>query len=169
MALFFLELIMSDKLISNVYEIRELSSSFYTNYPEHLYPEILRKKGRPYDVILFETNLDYYVCVPFRTYLNHNQGFHFYPKPLKNGENPGIDYSKMLIIKENNYIGPSSLINATQMVCFNKNVATIQQEIFEYLEGYIKNVTGINILHPSQFNRKYQFSTLKYFHAELGI
>ena len=51
MALFFLELIMSDKLISNVYEIRELSSSFYTNYPEHLYPEILRKKGRPYDVI----------------------------------------------------------------------------------------------------------------------
>ena len=82
---------------------------------------------------------------------------------------PGIDYSKMLIIKENDYIGPSSLINATQMVCFNKNVATIQQEIFEYLEGYSNNVTGINILHPSQFNRKYQFSTLKYFHTELGI
>ena len=125
--------------------------------------------GRPYDVIVFETKLDYYVCVPFRTYLNHNQGFHFYPKPLSNGENPGIDYSKMLIIKDDSYIGQLSIIDASQMVCFNKNIATIQREIFEYLEGYINHVSGINVLHPISFNRKYKYSTLKYFHSELGI
>lgn len=155
--------------ISSVYEIRTLSSSFYNDYPVTAYPELLTKDGRPYDVIIFQTNKNYYVCVPFRTYLNHNQGFHFYPKPLPSKQNPGIDYSKMVIITNNKYIGNPTLIDGNQMARFNANIATIQQEIFEYLKGYIDHFNGTHVLHPRSFKRKYQFSTLKYFHSELGI
>ena len=160
---------MSSTSISNTYEIKKLSPSFYSDYPVTVYHEILEKTDRPYDVIVFETDEDYYVCVPFRTYLNHNQGFHFYPAPLPTGENPGLDYSKMVIIKRDDYIGGPALIDTAQMSCFNANIATIQKEIFEYLEEYINHVNGTKMLHPSKFKRKYQFSSLKYFHTELGI
>ena len=151
------------------YSIATLSSSFYSDYPTSLYPEILEKDGRPYDVILFETAEDYYVCVPFRTYLNHKQGFHFFSKPLPTGENPGIDYSKMVIIKKDEYIGPQAFIDSRQMACFLRNIATIKKEIFNYLNVYINHVNGTNSLHPSQYRRRYQFTSLKYFHSELGI
>lgn len=155
--------------ILNVYDIRELTASFYNAYNASSYPEILTKTNRPYDVIVFETHYDYYVCVPFRTYLNHNQGFHFYPNPLPNGENPGLDYSETIIVKEDKYIGLSTLIDSKQMALFNKNIAIIQQEVYEYLQGYINHINGTQVMHPSQFKRKYQYSTLKYFHLELGI
>lgn len=155
--------------ISNEYEIRQLSPSFYSFYPASLYPEVLRKKGRPYDVIVFESKDDYYVCVPFRTRLKHNRGFHFFSKPLINGDNPGLDYSKMLIIKDGKYIGNAVLIDSLQMACFNANIAQIQRGIFDYLEGYINHMKGTNILHTREFNRRYQYTTLKYFHLELGI
>lgn len=160
---------MNGMQIPNEYEIWKLSSSFYNDYPESQYPEILRKSGRPYNVIVFETKEDYYVCVPFRTYLNHQQGFHFPQHNHLNGGNPGIDYSKMLIVKNDNYIGQATLIEPSQMAFFNANIATIQQEIFGYLEGYINHINGTTILHPRQFIRKYQYTTLKYFHSELGI
>ena len=55
--------------ILNVYGIKELTASFYNAYNASSYPEILTKTNRPYDVIVFETHYDYYVCVPFRTRL----------------------------------------------------------------------------------------------------
>ena len=75
----------------------------------------------------------------------------------------------MIIIKEDKYIGPSTLIDSKQMALFNKNIAIIQQEVYEYLQGYINHINGTQVMHPSQFKRKYQYSTLKYFHLELGI
>ncbi|MGM9947560.1 type III toxin-antitoxin system TenpIN family toxin [Floccifex sp.] len=160
---------MNSITISNNYEIKKLSSNFYKDYPAAKYPEILEKGDRPYDVIVFETKENYYVCVPFRTYLNHKQGFHFYSSPFPTGENPGIDYSKMVIIKKDDYIGETTFIDTEQMSCFNTNIATIQKEVLEYLEGYINHFNGTNTLHPKQFRRKYQFTSLKYFHTELGI
>ena len=45
----------------------------------------------------------------------------------------------------------------------------IKREALEYVEEYIAHIKGKNVLHPREFKRRYEFSTLKYFHAEMGI
>lgn len=60
----------------NDYEIKKLSEQFYIDYPHDQYQEILTKEERSYDVVLFDIDYlaDYYVCVPFRTEMKHNNG-----------------------------------------------------------------------------------------------
>ncbi len=38
-----------------------------------------------------------------------------------------------------------------------------------YIYDYVEHVNGHVPLHIKQFERKYKYSTLKYFHKELGI
>lgn len=41
-----------------VAEIYTLTNEFYFDYPHHKYPEILRKKNRPYSCLLIEYRED---------------------------------------------------------------------------------------------------------------
>ena len=45
----------------------------------------------------------------------------------------------------------------------------IKKQALQYVEDYIAHVRGTNPLSYQEFNRKYNYSTLKYFHNELGI
>lgn len=58
-------------------EIRRLSNSFYADYPEGLFPEILRKDARAYTCLLIDLHTDYLICLPFRSRMVHTKGFHF--------------------------------------------------------------------------------------------
>lgn len=160
---------MFSELNEYTYEIRELTSVFYRDYPNPPFQEIIRKPNRPYDIIVFKTNDDFCIGIPFRTKMKHNIGHHFYSKSLPNGDNPGIDYSKMVIIKNPNYIGKLKLIDSYQMTNFLQNIATIHREAFEYLSKYVNHIKGIHLLDRSEFRRNYQYCCLKYFHNELGI
>ena len=54
-------------------------------------------------------------------------------------------------------------------VKLSANIAAIKKGILEYLDEYIHHVNGTNDLHPREFMRKYRYTSLKYFHSELGI
>ena len=62
------------------YKIIELSEVFYQTYSDPPYKEILHKNSRPYSVLLFDNGLNYNIALPFRTNLNHNNGFHLLRK-----------------------------------------------------------------------------------------
>lgn len=49
------------------------------------------------------------------------------------------------------------------------NMEKIVSSAVEYIDTYIKHMTGLAILHRREFERRYTFSTLKYFHNELGV
>ena len=45
----------------------------------------------------------------------------------------------------------------------------IVKEICDYIDNYKKHIDGEIVLHPKEFERRYKYSTLKYFHDVLEI
>ena len=149
-------------------EIKKLSHQFYLDYDAKHYPEIERKRNRPHSMAIFE-NHNYYVCIPFRTAINHDNAFLFYKTSRSSFS--GLDYSKMVIIKNPEYIDDKNvaIIDKDEYVMYCYNIDFIHDEALRYLQTYIDHILGIHKLHPRVFNRKYRYATLKYFHKELGI
>lgn len=87
--------------------VYQLTQEFMADYPEASYPELMHKLGRPYSCLLVDTHKEYYICIPFRSHINHKNAFMFH----------GTERS----------------------------------------------------MHPRQFARKYQYSTLPYFHDVMHI
>ena len=50
-----------------------------------------------------------------------------------------------------------------------RNLPTIVREATDYVDTYINHVNGTAPIHPRAFARKYQYSTLPYFHDIMGI
>lgn len=153
------------------HEIVKLSKQFYIDYPSNKYPEILHNIDRRYDLVIFELEIlkDCYVAVPFRSEMNHTNGYRFRHSIRSQTHSSGLDYSKMLIIKKEEYIAAPSIIDADEYIEFERNELKIHAEVEKYIKKYIDHIKGIQILHHKQFIRKYQYSTLKYFHYELGL
>lgn len=153
------------------YEIKKLSEQFYEDYPHDQYQEILTKESRSYDVVLFEIDYleDCYVCVPFRTEMKHNNGYKFKFSDRSKKHQSGLDFSKLVIISKDEYISESSTIDIDEYKEFEKQENHIHKNLEEYIHDYIEHVNGHIPLHIKQFERKYKYSTLKYFHKELGI
>ena len=153
------------------YEIRKLSFEFYKAYPQNQYKEILRKNGRSNDVVLFEIDYlaDYYVCVPFRTEMKHNNGYKFKFSARSKNHQSGLDFSKLVIISNSAFIREDSTIVCDEYIEFEKQEDQIHKKLAKYIYDYVEHVKGDVPLHIKQFERKYHYSTLKYFHKELGI
>lgn len=151
------------------YEIKKLSEQFYKDYPHDQYQEILTKEGRSYDVVLFEIDYlaDCYVCVPFRTEMKHNNGYKFKFSDRSKKHQSGLDFSKLVIVSKDDYIGDSSTIDEYKEL--EKQEDYIHNDLEKYIQDYVEHVKGHVPLHIKQFERKYKYSTLKYFHKELGI
>lgn len=49
------------------------------------------------------------------------------------------------------------------------NAGRIVKEICDYIDNYKKHIDGEIVLHPKEFERRYKYSTLKYFHDVLEI
>ena len=64
-------------LPENDYQILKLTDDFYNAYPNPPYREILKKKQRAYNCILFQTHYDYYICVPYRSEISHTYAYLF--------------------------------------------------------------------------------------------
>lgn len=157
-------------LPENDYQILKLTDAFYKAYPNPPYKEILKKKQRAYDCLLFQTHYDYFICVPYRSEIRHEHAFHFINTKRSKTHKSGLDYTKIVIIKKTNYIGSSDAIidkdefNETMM-----NLERIKREALNFVEEYIEHIKGTKLLHKREFERRYGFSPLKYFHEELGI
>ena len=82
----------------------------------------------------------------------------------------GLDYSKIVIITSTDYISSTgAIIDKDEFNETMINLDRIKAEALKYVEDYTAHMKGIRILHKKEFERRYGFSPLKYFHKELGI
>lgn len=147
-----------------------LSQKFETNYPTAQYPEIMYKHGRPYNCLLIDTHQDYFICVPFRSYINHGNAYMFRNSQRSRYCRSGLDYSKSVIIKDAAYLdSATAIVDQDEYTEAMRNMNTIAQEVVAYVDTYVGHLNGSNPIHEREFQRKYRFSSLKYFHDLLGI
>lgn len=45
----------------------------------------------------------------------------------------------------------------------------IVSEITHYIDDYIRHITGVSVMNPMQYDRRYKYSTLPYFHVVMGL
>lgn len=151
-------------------QILRLTEKFYQNYPSTTYPEILQKPERPYNCLLLQTNYDYFICVPYRTEISHKFAYRFKYSERSRRNHSGLDYTKIVIITKSEYLDSSSaLVDADEYKETMKNLDRIVREAKTFVDDYTKHCTGEKVMHTSEFNRRYRFSPLKYFHEELKI
>lgn len=148
-----------------------LSSKFMQDYPISSYPELMYKQGRPYTCLLIDSHEDYFICVPFRSGIRHKNSFLFSDTKRSKRINSGLDYSKIVIIKEPGYLDSTTaaIVDQDEYNEMIKNLPTIVREVNNYVDTYIGHTNGTALLHPKEFTRKYQFSTLPYFRNIMGI
>ncbi len=81
-----------------------------------------------------------------------------------------MDYTKTVIISHTKYISnKNALVDQDEYKETMINLERIKREALKFTEDYIAHATKVEPLHPSEYKRRYQFSSLKYFHKELGI
>ena len=153
-----------------MYQIYKLSTEFEIDYPVSKYPEILYKPDRPHFCLLIETHCDYFICVPFRSSIDHKNAFLFKNTNRSKRTHSGIDYSKMVIIKDTKYLDNKNVVvDQDEYIQAIKHIQTIVLESVSYLETYINHINGTKVLHKKDFDRRYKFTTLKYFHNILNL
>ena len=152
------------------FQILRLTDLFYDDYPNSEYKEIMIKRQRAYNCLLFQTHYDYFICIPYRTEIIHDNAFHFKKSVRSRRHKSGLDYSKIIIINNTDYLDKeNALIDKDE---FNEtiiNLERIKKEALQFVEDYINHMQGTVKLHPAEFRRRYQFTALQYFHKELGI
>ena len=81
-----------------------------------------------------------------------------------------MDYSKIIIIRNSDYLGnKDALIDKDEFNELMKNLDKIKREALQFVEDYVNHLEGRKKLHEAEFKRRYQFTTLQYFHDELKI
>lgn len=158
------------RISENDYQILKLTDAFYQAYPNPPYREILKKKQRAYNCLLFQSHYDYFICIPYRSEIRHKYAFHF-SHTLRSGKHrSGLDYSKIIIIGKTEYIGSKdAIIDRDEFKETVINLERIKKEALEFVNDYVAHVSGMKLLHVREFKRRYDYSPLKYFHKELGI
>lgn len=147
-----------------------LSPAFVRDYPHSVYPELLLKQGRPYTCLLIACR-DYIACIPFRSSIQHRNAYLFTSSRRSQRTKSGLDYTKMVLLKNLDYIDFTvhPVVDQDEYREMMQQIRRITREAEVYIGGYVEHRKGTVCLHPREFQRKYQYSTLKYFHDILGI
>ena len=154
----------------NDYQILKLTVDFYNDYPDPPYKEILKKRKRAYNCLIFQSHYDYFICIPYRSEIKHKYAFHFSYTNRSKIHKSGLDYTKIVIINKMNYIDSVDvIIDQDEFRETIKHLEQIKEEALDFVEDYIAHINGTRKLHNVEFKRKYAFSPLKYFHKELNI
>ncbi len=152
------------------FQVLRLTKAFYQAYPNPPCIEILKKEQRSYNCLLVQSYYGYFICIPYRSEINHHYSYLFKKSHRSNSHKSGLDYTKIVIIADVSFISEQiSLIDRDEYVETRKNICQIKREAVKYVEDYVNHVKGISTLHAREFTRRYQYSPLKYFHKELGI
>lgn len=106
------------------------------------------------------------ILVPLRRNIGKSPKL-YYPVPSKTRPNAGLDYRKMLIVNNEDYIEiPSGQrLAESQTKIISDNYDTIEKAVIKYIDGYIKSANK----NREHRDFDYSFSTLHNFHKELGI
>lgn len=153
-----------------VFEVYLLSDKFIKDYPLSDYPELMYKQGRPYNCLLIDSHDGYFICIPFRSNINHSNAYMFKRTKRSKITKSGLDYSKALIISKTAYFdSKKAVVDDDEYTETVQNINKIANDVLRYVDNYVAHIVGEKILNNREFDRKYKFSTLKYFHRELGI
>lgn len=147
------------------YQLNYLSAVFYSDYDAKNYPEIEHKDNRPYMVMLIKIENNTF-AVPFRTNVPHNNCYKFKTSTRPTDSVTGIDYTKAVIVNDSKYIGISARINDKEYTELNDNYGFIINQFQKFVSDYIKYANSEKRYYAS---KKFRYTTLKYFHKELGI
>lgn len=154
-----------DVFMATKYELRYLTQEFYKEYDSKNYPEIEHKAERPYMVFLVKIEDNTY-AIPFRTNVKHNYCYKFKKSSRDTNCSTGLDYSKVVIVNKEKYIGEAATIDNKEYIELNSKYYFIIKQFKGYVEGYIRFVNG----KANEFEaKKYKYSTLQYFHKELNL
>jgi len=157
-------------LPENDYQILKLTEQFYNAYPNPPYREILQKKNRAYNCLLFQTHYDFFICVPYRSEISHKYAYHFKGTNRSIRHKSGLDYTKIVIISKSEYIDNiDAIIDKDEFNETMINLEKIKSEALEFVEDYMLHITNQRQLDLQEFKRRYSFSPLQYFHKELNI
>ncbi len=130
------------------------------------------KDKRPYGCLLIKTHNDYYICVPFRSHIHHKNAFLFKNTERSKADSSGLDYSKTVLIRPEDYdkyLIENAVVDTDEYKTVRMNIYKIEKQISKYIEGYVKSVSDFENADKKSFERKYKYSTLKYFHDIFGI
>jgi len=156
------EVIMAAK---KTYELHYLSAEFYNKYNASDYPEIEHKTHRPYIVLLIKVDSNTF-ALPLRTNIKHSSCYKFQYSSRPTDSITGIDFTKAVIVNDASYIGEAAEIDNKEYVELNDRIAFIISKFRTYIKGYHTYVAG----KANEYQAKrYKYTTLKYFHKELGI
>lgn len=153
------------------YQVLNLTQQFYNDYPDPPYKEIVRKTNRPYNCLLIQSHYSYFICIPYRSHINHRYAYRFKNSVRSQRAKSGLDYSKIVIVKDSRYIGSqNAVIDKDEYNETRDNIEYIKADAQKYIDEYVDYVLGRPIKYdPREARRIYQYSTLQYFHKELGI
>lgn len=112
---------------------------------------------------MFDNNI---FALPFRTNIKHNNCYKFQYSSSPTDSVTGIDFSKAVIVNNKEYIGDIAEIDNKEYVELNDRIAFIISKFRTYIKGYYNYASGKANEYQS---KKYKYTTLKYFHSELGI
>lgn len=86
---------------------------------------------------------DFYVCIPFRSNIQHGYAYKFKDSARAKQVSSGLDYSKILIIKDSKYIADgTTIVDKDEYNEAMKNMSRITEEVVEYIQEYINHITG---------------------------
>lgn len=162
---------MTNKTLNYATDLYRVSPQFLNKYPAAQYPEILRKAARPYNCLLIDLYDNFFICVPYRSNITHNNAYKFKNSNRSQTSPSGLDYQKMLIIEKSSYLDDRGgvVVDQDEYNETKANMDTIVSDAVDYLQKYIDHITGKRPLHPRDYDRRYKYSTLPYFHDILGI
>lgn len=130
-------------------------------------PEVLHK-NRGYGV-LFVQCFGLTFAIPLRSNMNHSHGFKTVKtKSGKSGKFVwnGVDYTKALVVLDSDLEKEAFKTRTTEEHNkIRRNSEKIEREFISYVQGYVDYVRSGDRTPP----RKYAYTTLKYFHTELGL
>lgn len=153
------------------YQVLNLTDEFYIDYPDPPYKEIVRKNNRPYNCLLVQSHYGYFICIPFRSNINHKYAFRFRKSLRSRRTNSGLDYSKIVIITKSEYVGTKDgIVDQDEYNEMRDNIVYIKCDAQKYIDSYVNYLSGKSTKYDEkEFERAYRYSTLRYFHNELGI
>ena len=142
-------------------KLKRLTPCFYNDFSGC--SEILQKCERPYCIALVVVDGTKF-AIPFRTYPSHKYCYIF--STSDRSQNSGLDFSKAVVITKEAYIGDDATISSNEYKEFINKQLVIANRFENYLQDYKKWCTN-----PSYYRAEnaLKYSSLQYFHRELGI
>ena len=82
----------------------------------------------------------------------------------------GLDYTKIVIIANKEFISSDeAIIDQDEYTETVRHIGRIRQDAERFVQDYIAHISGIHMLSEREFDRRYRYAPLKYFHEEMGI